>query len=112
MTQFYPAFHGEIHTSSLPLGQRFAMRVILKELPRSRRADMAFRCLNDARTIPLSGRVVKPNGIWVWEASFTNWAVFFQNERVCKEVDVLVDVVSRLRSGYQVIDLLDIAQTL
>ncbi|TBU43779.1 hypothetical protein BD309DRAFT_1000886 [Dichomitus squalens] len=77
-------------------------------------ADMAFKRVDDDTSdyLPLPGRFVRKHKSWVWEASFSSWDTLMANGRRCWELDLVIDVLSRLKSGYAIPDILGIVQML
>ncbi|EJF62668.1 hypothetical protein DICSQDRAFT_169058 [Dichomitus squalens LYAD-421 SS1] len=77
-------------------------------------ADMAFKCGCDDTSdyMPLPGHFVQKHKSWVWEASFSSWDTLMENGRRCWELDLVIDVLSRLKSGYAIPDILGIVQLL
>ena len=114
---YYPMFHGDLVIGPLDLERGSAMRSILEDIATFTKGsidvDMAFREIEEApHRRPLPGRLVKRDGNWVWEASFASWGEFLRSGKKYRELDVLMDVVSRLQSGYSVLDLLYVSQRL
>ena len=115
---FYPRYRNRLHVLDLAPQDIAALPVIIEDAVAltvaSINADMAFKRVHDDvsnRWCLLAGHFIRRNKSWVWEASFSSWDDLASG-RSCRELDLLIQEVQYLESGYSIQYILNVIDAL